>query len=200
MCKLVEGLPPIDHTAVCKEDPERQTWYEPLGYRKMPISECVGGEERKFLGEEHRCPGHENDVINLPSQRTGLSGLTFFLVAIVLPIAAAAGIGYLIWTRIKSGAGFGRIRLGDTRSTSSAFDADQPWVRYPVAVISGLVAVVATLPLLIGAGWRALSSRFGSGRRFTSRQSFARGRGDYSVVDDEDELLGDDDQDDARSL
>lgn len=165
----------------------------------MPISECKGGDERKFLGESHPCPGHENDTIDMPSPRTGLSGLTFFLVAIVLPVAAAGGVGYLIWNRVRSGAGFGRIRLGDTRSTS-VFDADQPWVRYPVAIISGLATVVATLPLLIGAGWRALSSRFGGGRRFTSRQSFARGRGDYSIVDDEDELLGDDDQDDARSL
>jgi hypothetical protein len=32
----------------------------------------------------------------------------------------------------------------------------------------------------------------GSGRRFTTRYSFARGRGDYAIVDeDEGELLGD---------
>lgn len=61
-----------------------------------------------------------------------------------------------------------------------------------MAAVSGLVAVLAAFPLLISAAWRQLG--FGGNRRFTTRESFARGRGDYAVVDaDEDELLGEDD-------
>ena len=191
-CKLVPGSTPIDHAASCRENPMQKIYYEAQGYRKLNISGCVGGETAKYLGKENRCPGHENDS-DLPPERKGLSGFMFFLVVIVLPISAAAGIGYLVWSRIQSGAGFGQIRLGEA-SSSSAFAADQPWIRYPVAVISGLVAVVTAIPLLVGAGWKAIMNRFGPGRRYTSRQSFARGRGDYSIVDDEDELLGDDEE------
>jgi hypothetical protein len=190
-CEPIDGLEPQDHLAACKADPNLKTYYVAQGYRKIAISACEGNEE-KWLGKPIPCPGHENDDLDEPSGR-GLSGFGFFIIAILLPILAAAGIGYLVWTRIQSG-GFGRIRLGDS-SGVSALDADRPWVKYPVAVLSGLVAVLATVPLLVGAGWRSLSNRFGGSRRYTSRSSFARGRGDYAIVDpDEDELLGDDDE------
>ena len=73
---------------------------------------------------------------------------------------------------------------------------------YPVAVLSGLVAVLAAIPLLAKSLWRSVSSRLGVGRgaggRYTTRSSFARGRGNYAVVDpDEDELLGDEDDEDV---
>lgn len=74
--------------------------------------------------------------------------------------------------------------------------------------LSALVAIAQALPLLAASLWRSASSAFGGGasrgrfggvpglgggdRRFTTRDSFARGRGDYAVVDeDEGELLGD---------
>lgn len=89
---------------------------------------------------------------------------------------------------------FGRIRLGE--AGESAFSSEQPWIKWPIAVISGIVAVAAALPLLIGSLWRNVSGRLGGGygtRTYTSRDSFARGRGDYAEVDpDEGELLGDD--------
>ena len=195
VCKIVEGFKPLDHKQACFDDPSLKSYFKPEGYRKIPISTCEGGEEKRFLGQEAPCPGHEPDFAkDHPS--TGLSGITFFVVVIVLPILAAVGIGYWVWTQYQSGGvGFGRIRLGDASPTGSAFDADRPWVKYPVAVFSGLVAVLATVPLVIGVSWRFIRGSFGgSSRRYTSRQSFARGRGDYAIVDpDEDELLGDDD-------
>lgn len=55
-------------------------------------------------------------------------------------------------------------------------------------VVSAVVAVVAALPLLAGASWRAVVG-WGRGGRYTTRSDFARGR--YAVADaDEDELLG----------
>ena len=97
-------------------------------------------------------------------------------------------MGYWVW-RNWDGK-FGRIRLGD--GGGSAFDADRPWIAWPVAAVSALVAVVATLPLLLGSAWRGVSGLFGGGRRYTSRSDFSRS-GRYAVVDpDEDELLGDD--------
>lgn len=77
----------------------------------------------------------------------------------------------------------------------ASFDSEAPWIKYPVLVIAGLVAAVQAAPLLVSSLWRSASTALGVGRnrRFTTRDSFARGRGDYAVVDeDEGELLGED--------
>ena len=118
----------------------------------------------------------------------------------MLPIVAASGIGYWVYTKWEGGS-FGRIRLGDGYSgAGSAFDAERPWVKYPVAALAALVAVAATVPLVVGAAWKFVSGLFKGrgGGRYTTRQSFARGRGDYAVVDpDEDELLGGNEDDEV---
>jgi hypothetical protein len=121
----------------------------------------------------------------------------------------AAAAGWYVW-RNWSGK-FGQIRLGD--QGASVFEADRPWVRYPVIALSAVAAVVVALPVVAGAVWRGVAalvgrvtggvspstggrgrwSRLGGGgnRRFTTRDSFARG--DYDIVDDDEgELLGED--------
>lgn len=61
--------------------------------------------------------------------------------------------------------------------------------------LSAIAAAAAAAPLLFSSLWRSVSSAFGRSRppaRFTTRDSFARGTGDYAVVDDDEgELLGD---------
>ena len=112
----------------------------------------------------------------------------------MLPLSVASGVGYWVW-RNWDGK-FGRIRLGEAGS-GSAFDADKPWIAWPIMAVSAVVAVVATLPLLAGSAWRGISGLFGGGRRYTTRSDFARG-GRYAVVDpDEDELLGDDEDEEV---
>lgn len=102
-------------------------------------------------------------------------------------------MGYWVWT--NWGRKFGRIRLGGEGGSGGV---EQPWITYPIMAVSAVVAVVATIPMLLGSLWRSVSSLFGGGKRYTTRSSFARGRGDYAVVDpDEDELLGDDDEEEA---
>lgn len=62
--------------------------------------------------------------------------------------------------------------------------------------VAAAVAVAQAIPLLASSLWRSASGSLGRNvpnRRFTTRDSFARGRGDYAVVDeDEGELLGED--------
>lgn len=146
----------------------------------------------------HPCPGHEDEY----ERKHSVSGVAVFF-AVIVPFALAAAAGWYVW-RNWSGK-FGRIRLGE--QGGSVFEADQPWVRYPVIALSAVAAVVVALPVVAGAVWRSIRGLFGGGgdgrgrwsrlggggtRRFTTRDSFARG-GDYTVVDeDEGELLGED--------
>jgi hypothetical protein len=146
----------------------------------------------EYTGRSHPCPGHEKEY----EEKKGTSGFVIFL-AVVIPFAAAGAIGY--WVYNNWDGKFGRIRLGDSSySPLGAVDSEQPWIKYPVMVLSGVVAVVAALPLLAMSAWRGISGLFGrnrgyGGRTYNSRNSFARGRGDYAAVDpDEGELLGED--------
>lgn len=154
----------------------------------------------------HACPGHEDKF----NKKYGPSGVAIFF-AIVIPIGVAAGVGYWVWRNWSSK--FGQIRLGEqckspriilpricTDVEAASFDGEAPYIKYPVLVIAGVVAIVQAIPLLAASLWRSASGMMGRGssRRFTTRDSFARGRGDYAVVDtDEGELLGEDSDEDV---
>lgn len=150
----------------------------------------------------HPCPGHEEEF----EKARGISGIGIFF-AVVIPIGVASGVGWWVYQNWQSK--FGQIRLGE----QSSLDSNSPLVKYPVVAVSAVVAVIGALPLLIGSLWRTVREnvksrsdsggryswlRGGNQRRYTTRDSFARGRGDYAIVDeDEGELLGDDSDDDA---
>ncbi|KAF2836576.1 Oligoxyloglucan reducing end-specific cellobiohydrolase [Patellaria atrata CBS 101060] len=186
-CALSTGLSPADPSKICSTNSSITEYYDITGYRKIPISTCEGGLELDLTSTPHACPGHEEEF----ERKHGISGVGLFF-AIVIPIAAAAGVGY--WVHQNWDGKFGRIRLGEG---GSSFDSDAPWVRWPVVAFSAAVAVLAAIPLLVGSLWRSVSNRFGGrygARTYNTRAAFARGRGDYAVVDpmDEGELLGED--------
>lgn len=200
-CSLVNGLEPLSGQQWCADHPNETTWFEPTGYRRVPLSTCMGGKELDKTSPEHPCEGYEDDF----EKKHRTSGVAIFF-AVVIPMALAGAIGWYVYTN-WSGK-FGQIRLGESSST---FDSDQPWVKYPVIAVSAVVAVVAALPVVFASLWRSATGAyervgggrgggggdrnwFGGGpRRFTTRDSFARGRGDYSTVDDDEgELLGED--------
>lgn len=187
---LVPDLPKPDHSQACRDDKNKKSYFEPTGYRRTPLDTCEDGHDLENT-KEIPCPGHEKELED-EQRKKRLSGFPFFLVVIVLPIALACAVGY--WAYRNWDGKFGRIRLGDG---GSAFDADKPWIAWPVMGVSALVAVLSAVPLLLGSAWRGVSGMFGGGRRYTQRSDFARG-GRYAVVDpDEDELLGEDDDDDV---
>ncbi|KAF5021840.1 hypothetical protein F66182_6133 [Fusarium sp. NRRL 66182] len=190
-CSLVPGHQPLSGEEWCKQNANATSWFEPTGYRRIPLTTCEGGQELDKMSTEYACKGHEDDF----ERKHRASGWAIFF-AIVIPFGLAAAIGWYAW-RNWSGK-FGQIRLGDSNAT---FDSDQPWIKYPVIAISALAAIAAALPLVLTSLWRSatgvyerVSSRSRGGnwsRRYTTRDSFARGRGDYSMVDeDEGELLG----------
>jgi hypothetical protein len=127
----------------------------------------------------------------------------------VIPIGLAAAAGWWVW-RNWDGK-FGRIRLGgDSGPGFSALGDGRTqqslWIEWPVAIVSGVVAVVAATPLLLGSLWKSGRNMLGFegrgfysglnggtyGRTYTSRSSFARNRADVVVDEDEGELLGED--------
>lgn len=202
-CKLVPGLDPPDHKALaCTGEPGADEWYEPTGYRRIPLTTCQGGKEMEYTAARHACPGREEVV----RKKHAISGAALFF-AIFLPICAAAAVGW--WVYRNWDGKFGRIQLGDgiagfsgsSGGPGGMFDSESPLVKWPVAAASGLVAVIVALPSVVGAVWRAISSRLGSGGRdayaysrpYTTRDSFARDRTPgLAAVEDEGELLGED--------
>ncbi|OQO04227.1 hypothetical protein B0A48_10838 [Cryoendolithus antarcticus] len=199
-CRLVEGLSPPDPQAMCAKDKSIVEYYDTTGYRRIPLTTCAGGRDLEFTSRTRPCPGKEEEF----NSRHGISAAGLFF-AITIPIALASAAGYWVW-RNWDGK-FGRIQLGDgsAGSGSGAFDRDAPWIKFPVLAISAIVAVLAALPMVAGSLYRTVATRFGRGgggrygpleRPYTSRGSFARGRGGYSVVDEEDEdfLGGEEDE------
>lgn len=197
-CHLVPGFEPLSGQEWCRQNPNETSYFEPTGYRKVPLTTCKGGVELDKTSTEHPCEGYEDEF----EKKHRTSGWVIFF-AIVIPIGLAGAAGWYVWR--NWGSNFGQIRLGDN---SSSFSSDQPWIQYPVIAISAIAAVVAALPLVATSLWRTTMgayqrvSRGGQGgnwsRRYTTRDSFARGRGDYSAVDDDEgELLGEESDEDV---
>jgi len=188
-CKLIDGLAPRPAIASCDEDPSLIEYHDVTGYRKIPLSTCSGGHELELAGEAHPCPHHQKEF----DEKHRLSGVGLFF-AIVLPIMGACGVGWYVYN--KWDGKFGRIRLGDAGTPGSMFSTDKPWISYPVALAAGLFAVIVAIPEVVGAINRWARGRFGRGAyaptpSYRSRSSFARGRGEYvGVENDEGELLG----------
>ncbi|KAE8449229.1 hypothetical protein EG329_008396 [Mollisiaceae sp. DMI_Dod_QoI] len=181
-CDLVANLSPPDPSLICAVEEDRIEYYDPTGYRRIPITTCVDGLQMDKSVVSHPCPGKGDQF----KKKHGASAVGIFF-AVTIPIAVAAGVGYWVWKNWANK--FGQIRLGE----QSSFDSEAPYIKYPVLVIAGLVAAVQAAPLLASSLWRSASSAFGRSKpaRFTTRDSFARGRGDYAIVDeDEGELLG----------
>ncbi|KAF7535712.1 hypothetical protein G7Z17_g13159 [Cylindrodendrum hubeiense] len=194
-CGLVAGFEPLSGQEWCKQNSNETTWFEPTGYRRLPMTTCDGGKEWDKTSTEHPCDGYEDEF----EKKHRTSGWVIFF-SIVVPFCLAGAVGWYVYSNWNTS--FGQIRLGDSSST---FDSDQPWIKYPVIAISAMAAVVVALPLVATSLWRTASGayeRVSGGRsegwfsstgtrRFTTRDSFARGRGDYAEVDDDEgELLG----------
>ncbi|CAD6451622.1 4f5da8aa-a384-4053-8299-a29c712be5fe [Sclerotinia trifoliorum] len=190
-CVLAKGYSPPDHSAICRVDENAVEYYKPTGYRRLPLTTCQGGKQMDVSDKAFSCAGHEDEF----NKKHAASGWAIFF-AVFIPVCIATAVGFWVW-RNWSGK-FGQIRLGE----QSSFDGEAPYIKYPVMLLSAAVAVAQATPLLASSLWRSASGALGRGassnRRFTTRDSFARGRGDYAVVDeDEGELLGDDSDDEV---
>lgn len=178
-CQLVSGLEPLDPMQECSERPDLIEYWEPTGYRRVPMSTCQGGKELDKI-VSHPCPGKEGDY---EQKHRGLHGFALAFV-ILLPIGMTLLVGSIIWDHYARR--YGQIRLGEE-------DDDQPAaIRYAVIAVASVVAVASVIPSFLTSVWNHVRSKL-SQRRFTSRSSFRRS---YAPLDhDEGELLGPEDDD-----
>ena len=71
---LVPGLDPPDHQAICTEKPGTIEYYEPSGYRRIPLTTCQGGKELDYTTQKYPCPGKEPEC----ARKNGISGWGLF--------------------------------------------------------------------------------------------------------------------------
>lgn len=156
---------PIDPMGVCEQE-DVYEWFETTGYRKVPLSTCKDGLKLdRIPALSHPCPGKEDQYYR---GSRGLRG--WALVYVILLTFGMAGLaGYIFWKRCADGR-FGQIRLGEGDSASQPF-----YIRYPLIAISGIVAAAVLLPDVLISGWKWLRAKLVRQRRYTTRQSFARG-------------------------
>ncbi|KAM9939886.1 hypothetical protein OXX80_000677 [Metschnikowia pulcherrima] len=187
-CKLVKGLTPQDRKQQMCSKPDTFEYFEPTGYRKIPLSTCVGG--KTFDSWDARpCPGHEKEFNKKHGRNFTFGKL---LVLILLPAAVFISATWFVYERgIKRNGGFarlGQIRLDEEDDfqpieENSVDVAVNRVVRGGIVVLAGIVAVVKTARR-IDKKLLENAARIAFGRR--------PGRRDYvRVPDDEDELFGD---------
>lgn len=104
-CHLIHGLPKPDHKAMCAADKSLKEYWEPTGYRRIPLSQCEGGDERDKI-KPLPCPGYEEEF----EKKHGVSGWVIFL-GVIFAFGAAGGVGLCVWN--KWNGKFGYVLLAD---------------------------------------------------------------------------------------
>jgi hypothetical protein len=109
-CTLVPGTTPLSHIDECAANPDQVEYYDVSGYRRIPLTTCVGGLEMDKTGDKYPCPNKEDEF----NRENGIGGVGLFF-AIVIPIAVATGAGWWVWRNWEGK--FGQIRLGECKYT-----------------------------------------------------------------------------------
>ncbi|KZV85936.1 Oligoxyloglucan reducing end-specific cellobiohydrolase [Exidia glandulosa HHB12029] len=122
-CVLVAGASPLPNDDSCPGNDE--FWWERTAYRKIPHSECDGGN-RPDRGVQHRCPG--------PSSH----GAFFWIFISFIIISSTVFAAYYFYERSMYGPG--AIRLPDSNSFRESGPlstlASVPWFLIGVAGIA----------------------------------------------------------------
>jgi len=100
-CALVPGLSKPNHKEECAKDKTLIEWFEPTGYRRIPITTCQGGKELD-KGESHACEGKE---ALWRGKQGGMGAFGIFFLTIVC-LGMAGAIGWIIWNRWSGKFGY----------------------------------------------------------------------------------------------
>ncbi|KAG7195436.1 vacuolar protein sorting/targeting protein PEP1 [Scheffersomyces spartinae] len=192
-CKLVQGLTPADRKKEMCEKDNAFEYFKPTGYRKIPLSTCVGGKNYASWDVE-ACPGKEKEF-NQHHGREITGGKIGFLILVPLLVFLFA-VWFVYDKGIRRNGGFkqlGQIRLDDDAGEDGFHPIEENNVDVVVnsvvrGGVYGLAVVIAGVKTIVKARQVILG-------RITKRL-FRRnvGRRDYVHVpniEEEDDLFGD---------
>lgn len=186
-CKLVSGLSAADRMSEMCNKPGTFEYFQPTGYRKIPLSTCVGGKQFDAL-KVQPCPGHQKEFNEAHGRDVG-SGKLFIIIFI--PLLVFFATVFFVYDRgIRRNGGFlklGQIRLDEEDSFNPIEEngidvAVNRTVRGAIVVVAGTYALFKTIRRIDRAMFDKLAS-VAFGRR-PGQRNYVR------VPDEEDELFG----------
>lgn len=189
-CKLVKGLSPSDHLKeMCKNNVFE--YFEPTGYRKIPLSTCIGGKRFDSLVPKP-CPGKKKEFNQHYGRDIGLGKL---LLLIILPLFVFVFVTWFVYDKgIRRNGGFkqfGQIRLnGDDDFEFQPIENNQvdkvvnSIVKGGILTVASVIAVFKTVRKFDRALLERLTSQIFRTR--TGRRSYVS----VPDFDDEEELFG----------
>ncbi|KAK6463980.1 vacuolar protein sorting/targeting protein 10 [Scheffersomyces coipomensis] len=190
-CKLVKGLSPTDReNEYCKKENAFE-YFEPTGYRKIPLSTCNGGQEFDSWHAK-ACPGKEKEF----NQHYGkeVKGYKLFLLVFIPIFVFVFATGFVYDRGIRRNGGFkrlGQIRLDLEDDDFNPIEDNQVDVVVNRIVRGGIFAMAATFATFkaIQKIDRIILDKLTSAifRRTPGRRNYVQ----VPDLDDEDELFGD---------
>lgn len=187
-CKLVKGMNAANRMAEMCRKPGVFEYFEPTGYRKIPLSTCVGGKQFDAL-KPRACPGHEKEFNEAHGRDVGGSKI---FILIFIPLLVFFSAVFFVYDRgIRRNGGFqklGQIRLDDGDDDFNPIEENtvdvvvNKTVRGAIVVAAGTFAVFKTIRKIDRAMFDKVTSLL-FGRR-PGQRNYVR------VPDDEDELFG----------
>ncbi|BAO38498.1 vacuolar protein sorting/targeting protein PEP1 [Kluyveromyces marxianus DMKU3-1042] len=197
-CKLIDGTSPADPEDICKKDNNLIEYFEPTGYRKVPLSTCNGGLRLDNSDNPRPCPGKEKEF----KDKYNVNHAHFFGVWIITVLFVSTFLTFIYYRGIKRNGGFsrfGEIRLGDDdlieENNTDRFVNSV--VRNGVFLFSSVYSGLQYLGHETGNFFKRSLGRFGN-RSAPSYQSLLHDQ----FIDDADDLLvgHDEDADDLASF
>ncbi|AEY97700.1 FAFR018Cp [Eremothecium gossypii FDAG1] len=113
-CKLPSGVKPEAPSAVCERNRDLVEYFQPTGYRKIPLSKCEGGLKLQRTDSPHPCPGKEKEFYEKYPSSTNASSVVFWWLLLTMVLLVPLWVIYDRGIRRNGGfSRFGEIRLDD---------------------------------------------------------------------------------------
>ncbi|SCW04358.1 LAFE_0H11782g1_1 [Lachancea fermentati] len=190
-CKLVEGLDPSEPSDICKKT-DAIEYFNPTGYRKVPMSTCVKGLELDKATVPKACPGKEKQFNE--KYKVNRISLVFIIGVPLFIFVFATWFVYDRGIRRNGGfARFGEIRLGDDEliEENQTDRAVNSIVKFGVFAFTGMSAVAQFFNRQRKRAVEGLRSIFSRNRNGPSYSSLTHDQ----FLDEADELLNGHDED-----
>ncbi|SCU99925.1 LANO_0F04368g1_1 [Lachancea nothofagi CBS 11611] len=191
-CKLVDGTDPLDGSEICEKYTDQIEYFEPTGYRKIPLSTCVDGLKLDEASRSHACPGFEKEF----KERYSISGRRVLYI-ITVPLVVFVLAAWFVYDRgVKRNGGFsrfGEIRLGDEEliEENRLDKMVNSIVKVGVIGFSGLVTAKQLSQRVLQNTWQRVRSRLPGNKNGPTYSSLNHDQ----FLDEADELLAEHDED-----